>query len=208
MEIFTDGMSRKQAHFLLDSIVCPRPIFLVSSQNEHGIANLAPFSMSTIASTRPPMICFSPVIRPDGREKDTLANIRETGDFVVNTVTENILSDVLIAARNFPAGINELEHTKLTTAPGVRVKAHRVLESPVNMECILHQIIPLGDNSLVIGEVKVFHLEDRVYTGRDLDAHKLTIIGRMGGSFFLRATEIFAKTDEWDLAADLAVEKE
>jgi len=209
MQIYAEGLNRKQGHFLLDSIVCPRPIFLISTKSKNGVSNLAPYSMSGIACTKPPMVCYSSVIRPDGSEKDTLTNIKETGEFIVNMVTENVINNVLIAARNYPPGESELDHTNLTTSPGLLVAPYRVLESPVNMECTLCQIIELGEHhSLVIGEVKVFHVEDSVYTGKDIDLTKLTVIGRMGGSAFIKATDIFSNTDEWDLNADLALEKD
>lgn len=204
MQILAGNLSGKQSHFLLDSIVCPRPIFLVSTVNKKGTVNLAPFSMSTIASTNPPMICFSPGpgVRPNVSEKDTLANIRETGEFVVNMVTEDMLENVLVAAKNFPPDVSELEHTSFTAGPGQRVAPPRILEAPVNMECIVHQIIPLGNHNLIIGEVLIFHIADRVYTGIDIDSSKLSIIGRMGSSYFVKTTEIFSKLDKWDLGED------
>lgn len=207
MQIFDENLDRKQSHLMLDSIVCPRPIFFITTKSKNGILNLAPYSMSSIASTNPSMICYSSVIHPDGLEKDTLVNIRETGEFVINMVTENILDDVLVAAKRYPPEVNEFEYTKLTTTPAVRINPPRIVESPVNMECTVHQIIPLGQyHSLIIGRVLVFHVDDSVFTGQDIDPFKLNIIGRMGGSYFVKAKEIFSLTDKWDLSADLAKE--
>ena len=87
MQIFAKDVTQKEAHLLLDSIVCPRPIFFVSTVNKDGVINLAPFSMSTIASRKPRMVCFSAALRDNGKGKETVVNIRETKEFVVNRVT-------------------------------------------------------------------------------------------------------------------------
>ncbi|NLM46228.1 MAG: flavin reductase family protein [Firmicutes bacterium] len=199
MQIFAKDLTQKDAHLLLDSIVCPRPIFFVSTVNKDGVINLAPFSMSTIASTRPPMVCFSAGLRPNGKEKDTVANIRETKEFVVNMVTEEILDSVLRAAADYAPGISELPYTGLNTLASLKVAPPRVSESPVHMECRLRQIVELGLHQLVIGEVLVFHLDNEVYSGHDVDSSRLKIVGRMRGSSFVRTADVFSNEELWRL---------
>ncbi|NLA83783.1 MAG: flavin reductase family protein [Clostridiales bacterium] len=199
MEINPNDVSQKENHLLLDSIVCPRPIFFVSTLNKQNIVNLAPYSMSTIASTSPAMVCFSVALRPNGEEKDTLANIRETGEFVVNTVTAEILDDVLIAAGDYNPGISELEYVNLSTLPSVTIAPPRVKESPVHLECKLHQIVELGAHSLIIGRIQLYHIADEVYSGDDVDTAKLNIIGRMRKSSFVRTSDVFSNENLWKL---------
>lgn len=202
MQIFAEDVTQKEAHLLLDSIVCPRPIFFVSTVNKDGVINLAPFSMSTIASTKPPMVCFSAALRANGKEKDTVVNIRETKEFVVNMVTEEILDNVLRAAADYAPGISELPYTGLNTLASLKVVPPRVSESPVHMECRLRQILELGLHQLIIGEVLVFHLDNDVYSGHDVDSSRLKIVGRMRGSSFVRTGDVFSNEELWRLGEE------
>lgn len=108
----------------------------------------------------------------------------------------------MIAAGNFEPGVSELEHIKLTTEPSLKVAPPRIKESPVNLECKLHQIIELGVHNLVIGEILYYHIDDEVYSGTDVDSTKLNIIGRMGGSSFVRTDDVFSNESLWRLGEE------
>ena len=133
---------------VLTGVVVPRPIALVSTKSADGIVNLAPFSYFTAVCAKPPTILFCPGVR--GRDlslKDTLHNLRATGRFVVNIVTEELAESMNITATELPAEVNEFEMAGLTTAPAKTVTAPRLAESPVNYECKVTQIVDIGDGS-------------------------------------------------------------
>ena len=180
---------------LMVGIIVPRPIAFVSTINAAGARNLAPFSFFTGISADPPVVCFAPVIRPNGGKKDTLRNIEETGEFVVNVVTEAMGVQMNIASAEYPPEVDEFEASGLTPIPSDLVKPARVGESPVNMECRLHQIVhvsrkPLG-GSLVMGEVLRFHVADALFSEYKIDQGLLQAIGRLGGPTYIRTTDRF-----------------
>lgn len=180
--------------------IVPRPIAFVSSVDATGARNLAPFSYFTLCSSNPPYVVFSPAHRgPDKPPKDTLHNARETGDFVVNTVSEDILAKMNSTAADFPHGMDEFDISGLTAVPSERVKSPRVLEAHVQMECVLHDIITLSDKpgggSLVIGEIVLLHVDRTVLSDPDwdlfkIDPTKLRAIGRMGGPTYTRTLDL------------------
>lgn len=185
---------------LMIGAVVPRPIAFVSSADSAGALNLAPFSYFTLCSSNPPYVVFSPTHRGPGKPaKDTLHNVRETGDFVVNTVSEEFLEQMNATAADFPHGMDEFAISGLTPIPSERVKSPRVLEAHVQMECILHDVITLSDKpgggSLVIGEVVVIHVDRTVLANPDddlfkIDPLKLRAIGRMGGPTYTRTLDL------------------
>jgi flavin reductase (DIM6/NTAB) family NADH-FMN oxidoreductase RutF len=181
---------------LMVGAIVPRPIAFVSTLSAAGVRNLAPFSFFTGISANPPVICFSPMIRSsDGQKKDTLRNIEETGEFVVNVVSEDFAPQMNLCAPEYPAEVDEFEVSGLTAIPSDLVRPPRVAESRIHMECKLYQIVhvspkPLG-GSLVIGEVLRFHVSDALFTDFRIDPDLLRAIGRMGGPTYARTTDRF-----------------
>ncbi|MBV9507742.1 MAG: flavin reductase family protein [Acidobacteriia bacterium] len=178
---------------LLIGSVVPRPIALVSTISPEGVPNLAPFSFFNAVCGNPPVICFACGVRTP--PKDTLANVRASGEFVVNIVTEAMAERMNLTSGEYPADVDEFEISGLTGVPSELVKPPYVLESPVNMECKLVQIVdvstqPLG-GSLVIGEVIRFHLDPEITTNYRIDPDKLRAIGRMGGNEYTRTRSRF-----------------
>jgi flavin reductase (DIM6/NTAB) family NADH-FMN oxidoreductase RutF len=181
---------------LMISAVVPRPIAFVSSVDTKGIFNLAPFSYFTICGSNPPFAVFCPVHRgPDQPPKDTLRNVRETGGFVVNIVSEDFLPQMNMTAADYPPEMDEFSISGLTPIPSEHVKAPRVEESPVQMECTLKDVITLSDKpgggSMVIGQIVLIHIARRVLADPDrssfkIDPDKLKAIGRMGGPTYTR----------------------
>jgi flavin reductase (DIM6/NTAB) family NADH-FMN oxidoreductase RutF len=184
---------------LMIGAVVPRPIAFVSSVDANGIFNLAPFSYFTICGSNPPFAVFSPVGRgPDQPPKDTLRNVRETGCFVVNIVTEHFLAQMNLTAADYPPEMDEFAVSGLTPVVSERVKAPRVKESPVQMECTLKDIVTLSDKpgggSLVIGEIILIHLAKSVLAAPEksifkIDPDKLKAVGRMGGPTYTRTCD-------------------
>ena len=174
--------------FLISAIV-PRPIAFVSTRAADGGVNLAPFSYFNALSSVPPLVGIAIVDRP-GDEKDTLRNIRETGEFVVNLVCEPMLPAMAKTAGEWPRGTSEFEISGLTPSPSERVAAPGVQESPIQLECRLHREIPLGNSFLVVGEVVLARVNDDVMTEGRVDPVKLAPVGRLGGEYYSLLREV------------------
>jgi flavin reductase (DIM6/NTAB) family NADH-FMN oxidoreductase RutF len=200
MEIDPAQIPWQSMYKLLIGSVVPRPIGWVSSVDLAGNPNLAPFSFFTAAAARPPHLVFSPMIRSTDRGiKDTLHNVRATGEFVVNIVTQALAEAMNLTSTEFPAEVNEFEIAGLTPAPSTIVRPPRVSESPINFECRLAHLIDLGDHpgggSVVIGEVVHVHISEQVLLGEDkIDLDALRPIGRLAGADYCRVTDLFQMT--------------
>ena len=178
---------------ILVGAVVPRPIAFVSTISPEGVRNLAPFSFFNVVCGDPPVICFSPIWR--NPPKDTIVNIRATGEFVVNIVSEDFADRMNICSGEYPSSVDEFSLSGLTPVESVVVRAPRVKESHVNMECRLMQIVdvsarPMG-GSLVIGEVVRFHVDDSIVENGKIDPDKLNAVGRMGGPTYARTIDRF-----------------
>ena len=180
---------------MIGSIV-PRPIAFVSTVSLDGIRNLAPFSFFTGVSANPPVVLFCPVRRAtDGQVKDTLHNVQATGEFVVNIVSEDFAAPMNLCSADFPPEVDEFEMSGLTPLASDLVRPPRVLESRVQMECKVLQIVEVGAGplgaSVVLGQVLRFHVADELYEDFRIDPDKLRAIGRMGGPTYARTADRF-----------------
>jgi flavin reductase (DIM6/NTAB) family NADH-FMN oxidoreductase RutF len=181
---------------LMIGMIVPRPIAFVSTIDAAGIRNLAPFSYFTACSSNPPVVCFCASVRSGPRpHKDTLENIRATGEFVVNIVSEEIAAQMNLCSAEVPPEVDEFELSGLTPMASDLVKPPRVAESKVQMECRLRQILVVsekpGGGSLVLGDVLRFHIEESLLDGYKIDPEKLKAIGRMGGPMYTRTRDRF-----------------
>jgi flavin reductase (DIM6/NTAB) family NADH-FMN oxidoreductase RutF len=180
---------------VLTGVVVPRPIAFVSTISTGGIVNLAPYSFFNAVAYDPPTIVFSSSRRVPHKEKDTLANIEATGEFVVNIVVDDIAEAMNKTAAEYPADVSEFEIAGLTPAPSDKVKAPRVAESPVNMECRLVQVVPIGSgdhaHGLVIGEVVWMHIRDDIIDGHRINHHLLKPTGRLAGSMYCYTADTY-----------------
>ena len=199
MEIKTDNLEWRDAYKLLQGSVMPRPIAFVSSQDENGNANLAPFSFFTVISANPMMVCFSPMRRgTDGAKKDTLANIESTKEFVINIVSEEFVQQMNDCATEYASDVDEFKASGLNKIDSVAVKPSRVKESKVHLECVLDQVLHFGGEeagagSLVIGKVVHVHVADELYESGRINSEKLNPVGRLAGATY---TLPLAKTFE------------
>jgi flavin reductase (DIM6/NTAB) family NADH-FMN oxidoreductase RutF len=197
MEIAPDSLPRASIYKILTGAVVPRPIGWISTIDNSGNPNLAPFSFFNVVCPKPPTVLFCPLIRgTDENPKDTLNNIKATGEFVVNIVTEELASAMVATSVEIAADVNEFELTGLETAPSVEVRPPRVAKSPIHFECKLTQIVEIGNKagggSVVIGEIVHLHVDERVLFGEDkIDLTALKPIGRLAGSAYVRVTDLF-----------------
>jgi len=161
-------------------VVVPRPIAFVSTQSEPGRFNVAPFSYFNAITNRPPLVGISMNARGGG-PKDTLRNIRATGDFVINLVHEELLEKMVYTSGDWPADVDEFELTGLTAVESDLVEAPRVGEAKVSLECRLFREISLGDATFVVGEMLLGHVDDDILVDGKVDVERLKPVGRLGG---------------------------
>ncbi|MCE2790352.1 MAG: flavin reductase family protein [Saprospiraceae bacterium] len=192
-QIVPGTISTKDLHQYIIGAVAPRPIAFVSTLDENGIANLAPYSFFNAFSSNPPILVFSSNRRvSDNTTKDTLHNVRQTRECVVNVVPFSIVRQMSLASVEFPSEVSEFEKVGLTPEPSQTIQAPRVAESPVNMECRVKDIIELGEHGgaghLIICEVTLISVSESVMTEQRLDPNKLDLMGRLGRNYYVRAS--------------------
>ncbi len=192
MKIFPEKLNRRESHKLLLSIIVPRPIAFISTVSKVGVFNAAPFSFFCGISSSPPLLAVS-ISKRRGEKKDTLRNIEQTRDFAINIVTEEIAEKMNEASGDYPPEISEFEVVGLTPVSSELIASPRIKESPVSMECRLFDRIRIGetDNTLIIGEVLLFHIEEAIFAEGEVDARKLFPIGRLGKDTYCRIRDIF-----------------
>ena len=175
----------RQVYNMLIGLVAPRPIALVTSVNEQGQLNAAPYSAYNYLCTDPPVVGLGVTDRPGGEfvPKDTARNIRRGGEFVVNVVTEDLAKAMNICATDFPAEVNELEMAELGTAPSSVVKVPRIAQAHAALECVEHATIEIGRSRIILGRVVAMYVEDQFVdpAGPYIRAEELHAIGRMNG---------------------------
>lgn len=195
MKIIPANLNKRDSHELLMSAILPRPIAFVSTVGEDGIFNVAPFSCFAPIGMKPAFVCLQISWKRDGQKKDSLRNIEFTKDFVVNAVDESMAEAMNQASADYPSNVDEFKEVGLTALKSDLVKAPRVGESPINMECKLVQILEFGEvptgGHVVIGEVVLVHVEDELWSVDQIDISKWKPVGRLGGQLYCRMTDIF-----------------
>lgn len=185
----------KDLHKLLLTAVAPRPIAFASTIDSRGNVNLSPFSYFNVFSSNPPILIFSPSRRVrDNSTKHTLQNSDETREVVINMVDYSIVEQMSDSSKDYPKGVNEFNETGLTEVKSLKVKPPRVLESPVSFECVVDNIISLGENGgagqLVIAKVVHIHVNsDLLDRNGEVDPTKLDLVARLGGDWYSRVTK-------------------
>jgi flavin reductase (DIM6/NTAB) family NADH-FMN oxidoreductase RutF len=191
MQIDPATTAPRDNYKLLTSLVVPRPIAWVTSLNENGSVNLAPFSFFNAIASEPPLVIFSVGGGTSGGQKDTARNVERNGEFVVNLVTDDLIGAMNISAADFPEGESELTAAGLRAAACEIVKTPRVAEARVSMECALHSRQDVGNYSLHIGQVVMFHVADELIDER-LHINGFAPVGRLGApSMYCRTTDRF-----------------
>jgi flavin reductase (DIM6/NTAB) family NADH-FMN oxidoreductase RutF len=195
MEINLLELEPRHAHDLLTSAIIPRPIAWVSSMNKRGQTNLAPFSFFTGVSWSPPILAFSVVNRSDGTMKDTVINIREVPEFVVNIVSVDLLSTMEYSAKPIPYGTDEASITDIHWLPSKTIKPRRVQEAKIAFECTLERIVTVGEGpdagNLILGRIQLVHVRDDVLqNGREVDWLGLDVLGRLSGNRYCHVRSV------------------
>lgn len=180
---------------VITGVVVPRPIAFVSTISPDGLLNVAPYSFFNVVSYDPATVIFSSSRHAGDKRKDTLANIENTGEYVVNIVVDDIAEAMNLTAAEYPAEESEFDIAGLSPAPSDLVRPPRVAESPVNLECKLNQIIPLGEgdhqHGLVIGEVVLVHVRDDIIDGHRINHQLLKPTGRLAGNMYCHTGDVF-----------------
>jgi flavin reductase (DIM6/NTAB) family NADH-FMN oxidoreductase RutF len=186
----------QEKYRLLNGGVTPRPIAWISTRSKTGVDNLAPYSFFTVASCNPPVLLYSQVTQRSGIDKDTLKNLKETGECVVNIVNSHLLEKMNLTSASISPDESEfdladLEHCTSNTVTPVSVK-----ESPIRYECTLREIITLGDlpagGTLVLLDVKFVYVRDELYTAEGIDQTLIDSVGKMGGDGYSPTSKYIA----------------
>jgi flavin reductase (DIM6/NTAB) family NADH-FMN oxidoreductase RutF len=187
-------IATKDLHQFILGAVAPRPIAFASTLSAEGIPNLAPFSFFNAFSSNPPILIFSANRRvSNNTTKDTLKNVEDTGEVVVNVVSHRIVRQMALCSIEYGAEVNEFEKAGFTPLSSEKVKPFRVAESPVHMECKVEKILPLGEKggagNLIICNILLMHIAEEIMNenGR-IDPHKIDLVARMGRFYYARAS--------------------
>jgi len=190
----TSDLTPVEIQTCLNAAIAPRPICFASTIDKDGNINLAPFSYFNIFSVNPPMCVFSPSRRvTNNTTKHTLQNVLEVPEVVINIVNYDMVQQTSLASVEYPKGVNEFTKAGFTELPSQLVRPPRVAESPVQLECVVKEVIALGDQNgagnLILCEVKLIHIQDDVLddNGR-IDQQKMDHVARLGGDWYCRVT--------------------
>ncbi len=193
-QIDPDLIPSHHLHRVLLSAIAPRPIAFASTIDSSGKANLSPFSCFNVFGVNPSTLIFSPSRSGRTNElKDTLLNVKEIPEVVINMVTYSMVEQMNLASTEFPRGVNEFFKSGFTPVPSEKIKPYRVKESPVQIECKVRQVIETGSGAgsanLVVCEVVLIHINDKVLDKKGaIDTRKLDLVGRMGADYYVRAS--------------------
>jgi len=194
LTIKTSDLSPAQLQNYLQYAIAPRPICFATTIDSAGNINLSPFSFFNMFSTNPPLCIFSPARRVrDNTTKHTLENILEVKECVINIVNYPMVQQTSLASTEYAKGINEFEKAGFTMLPSQLVKPPRVAEAPVQMECIVTEIIHLGENpgagNLILAEIKLIHIKEEILDEEGkIDQAKIDLVARLGGDWYCRVT--------------------
>jgi len=190
----TEDLSAVQLQDYLQYAIAPRPICFASTIDHDGNINLSPFSFFNMFSTKPPICVFSPARRVrDNTTKHTLENVLQVKECVINIVNYDMVQQMSLASTEYAKGVNEFEKAGFTMLKSDLVKPPRVAEAPVQFECVVNQVIPLGDQhgagNLILAEVKLIHInEDILNSEGKIDQQKIDLVARLGGDWYCRVT--------------------
>lgn len=191
-------MQTADVYRLLIGTIVPRPIAWISTVSSTGTENLAAFSFFNGVSSNPPCLIVSIARKPDGTKKDTLRNIEDTRELVVSSASRTSLDAVVQTGAAYPYGVNERELVGLTAVPSEKVRPPRIKEASVHFECVLHDLLEIGDGSagsstLVVARIVLFHISNTVLDGNRIDTAKLDPLGRLGGVSYCTVGETFER---------------
>lgn len=192
LTIHPKDIATGKLHAYLLSAVAPRPIAFASTINEDGTPNLSPFSFYNVFGSNPPIAIFSPARRVrDNTTKHTLDNVKHCPEVVLNAVNYEIVQQMSLSSSEYPYGVNEFEKSGLTPIASELVKPFRVKESPVQFECMVKEVIALGNEggagNLIVCEIVLVHIHESILDAQGrIDQHKIDLVARLGGDWYSR----------------------
>jgi len=195
LTLSTDQLSTQEIQKYLQYAIAPRPICFASTIDLEGNVNLSPFSFFNLFSMNPPVCIFSPSRRVrDNTTKHTLENIKMVPECVINIVNYEMVQQISLASCDYPKGTNEFIKAGFTPLTSELVKPPRVAEAPIQLECIVQEVITLGENAgagnLVLALIKKIHIKEEVLdANKNIDQTKLDLVARLGGDWYARITE-------------------
>jgi flavin reductase (DIM6/NTAB) family NADH-FMN oxidoreductase RutF len=194
-QIVPGELPGRAPYFLITALVVPRPIAWVSTVSESGVLNVAPHSYFNVISSYPWILHFTST-----GEKDTLRNVRATGEFVINTVGRDLVEEMNFTSGDFPPDESEFEWAGLEAAPSVHVKPPRVARAPASFECKLNDIVSKGNGHMIFGDVLMLHVDESLFRDGRIDPEILKPVGRLSGSGYTDASAgLFSlKRPTWD----------
>ena len=187
MDLILEDLSVQDRYKFLSAVVLPRPVAFVTTKDQDGLYNAAPFSFFNVFSEDPAIVVLGIGAIPNGRTKDTLKNIRDTKQFVVNMVDKSIIGAMHIASAEIPSDESEIDYAGITLADSQIINVQRIAEAPVSLECELFQVIELSERrSLVLGQVKAIHIDDAIIDPetKRLIPEKYSPIARLYGDYY------------------------
>ena len=187
MDLILEDLSVQDRYKFLSAVVLPRPVAFVTTKDQDGLYNAAPFSFFNVFSEDPAIVVLGIGAKPNGRTKDTLKNIRDTKQFVVNMVDKSIIGAMHIASAEIPSDESEIDYAGITLADSQIINVQRIAEAPVSLECELFQVIELSERrSLVLGQVKSIHIDDAIIDPetKRLIPEKYSPIARLYGDYY------------------------
>lgn len=184
MNFDLQALAPREVYKLMSGVIVPRPIALVSSQSKAGVLNAAPFSFFNMVGANPPLVALGIGDKSDGQPKDSAKNIRESGEFVVNLVSRELVEAMNICAVDFPAEISEIEAANLKTAPSQIVGVPRIESAPAALECRLHTTLQIGENRVILAQVVALFVADFYIDAEKntINSNSLDTVARMGGA--------------------------
>lgn len=184
----TDELSGGQNYRLLTNGVTPRPIAWISTRSKDGIDNLAPYSFFTVVSCNPPILMYTQVNQRSGENKDTLQNLIDTGECVVNIVSHELVAQMNQTSASLEPQISEFEHAGIKSCPSHSVTPLSVADATVRYECQYKQSINLGDlpagGTMVLLDVKAIYVNDKILKGDNIEQSLIDSVGKMGGNHY------------------------
>lgn len=185
MNFDVSALTTQEKYRLLNGGVTPRPIAWISTRSKDGVDNLAPYSFFTVASCNPPVLLYTQVTQRSGIDKDTLQNLVETGECVINIVNSHLLEKMNVTSANINIDNSEFDHAGVEHSPSNKVTPSSVRESPIRYECTLREIMPIGDlpagGTIVLLDVKSVYVRDDLYIEGAINQELIDTVGKMGG---------------------------
>ena len=196
IEIDPARLETKEMYKLLIGCIVPRPIAFVSTLDSQGRVNLAPFSFFNGVSSNPPCVAVSVSRKPTGEKKDTLINIEETKQFVVNSANDWLIEPLVHCGAAYPYGVSELTEVGLTALASIKVKPPRIKESTIHMECELYKLVAIGEggpgsSTLIIGKIILMHIYSQAYSNGKILLEQLKPVARLGGYSYAHIGDLY-----------------